>query len=184
MEVCIQKNFAMLLFFKLLAYRGDTPKGIDALIVIFSLFAVFPSFLDDFQIDFSSNFWKNLSKFLTSSSRFFNLSKNPFWPLFIWIAASSYIFQNNYYSRYDWATGTENQRDWRWGHCPTFGVNILFIWKNIKATVSQPGHYEAPIITERFACQAFIRTPYRNGKGSNTGVYANGIRDLYHEKKI
>ena len=83
MEVCIQKNFARLLFFKLLAYRGDTPKGIDALIVIFSLFGVFPSFLDDFQIDFSSNFWKNLSKFLTSSSRFFNLSKNPFWPLFI-----------------------------------------------------------------------------------------------------
>ena len=72
MEVYIQKNIAMLLFFQLLAYKSDVPKGIDATIVIFSLFGVFSSFLDDFQINFLSNFWKKLSKFLTSNPRFFS----------------------------------------------------------------------------------------------------------------
>ena len=72
MEVYIQKNIAMLLFFQLLAYKGDAPKSIDATIVIFSLFGVFSSFLDDFQINFLSNFWKKLSKFLTPSPRFFS----------------------------------------------------------------------------------------------------------------
>ena len=41
MEVYIQKNIAVLLFFPLLAYKGDVPKNIDALILIFSLLGAF-----------------------------------------------------------------------------------------------------------------------------------------------
>ena len=98
----------------------------NKILMLSSLFSVylvlFSLFLDDFQINFSSNFWKKISKFLTPSSRFF---KYAFWLSRMWIAGRVTFLRGNYHFRYDRVTGTGNRKNKRWSHCATFGVNIL-----------------------------------------------------------